>query len=52
VFVIHPDQFRDVAPAPSLRQRETPLGHQVLSPTVAIRSLAEYDQLFGVEVGQ
>jgi len=49
---MHPDQFRDVAPAPSLRQSEQPLGHQVQAPAVAIRSLAEYDQLFGVEVSQ
>jgi hypothetical protein len=51
-IVIHPDQFRDVAPAPSLRKTEKPLGHQVQAPTVATRSLAEYDQLFGVEVSQ
>jgi len=51
-IVIHPDQFRDVAPAPSLRKTEKPLGHQVQAPTVAVRSLAEYDQLFGVEVSQ
>ena len=51
-IVIHPDQFRDVAPVPSLRQSEKPLGHQVQAPAVAIRSLAEYDQLFGVEVSQ
>jgi transposase len=49
-IVIHPDQFRDVAPVPSLRQREKPLGHQVQAPLVAVRALAEYDQLFGVEV--
>ena len=49
-IVIHPDQFRDVAPVPSLRQREKPLGHQVQVPLVAVRALAEYDQLFGVEV--
>jgi transposase len=49
-IVIHPDQFRDVAPAPSLRTTEKPLGHQVQAPSVATRSLAEYDQLFGVEV--
>ncbi len=51
-IVIHPEQFRDVAPVPSLRQREKPLGHQVQAPPVAVRALAEYDQLFGVEVGQ
>lgn len=49
-IIIHPDQFRDVAPVPSLRQREKPLGHQVQAPLVAVRALAEYDQLFGVEV--
>jgi len=49
-IVIHPDQFRDVAPVPSLRHQEKPLGHQVQAPLVAVRALAEYDQLFGVEV--
>jgi transposase len=51
-IVIHPDQFRDVAPAPSLRHTEKPLGHQVKAPTVAIRALSEYDQLFEVEVSK
>jgi transposase len=49
-IVIHPDQFRDVAPAPSLRQSTKPLGHQVEAPPVTVRDLAEYDQLFAVEV--
>jgi hypothetical protein len=49
-IVIHPDQFRDVAPAPSLRQTTKPLGHQVEAPPVTVRDLAEYDQLFAVEV--
>ncbi len=51
-MVIHPDQFRDVAPAPSLRHTEKPLGHQVKAPTVTIRALCEYDQLFEVEVSK
>lgn len=51
-MVIHPDQFRDVAPAPSLRHTAKPLGHQVKAPTVTIRALSEYDQLFEVEVSK
>ena len=51
-IVIHPDQFRDVAPAPSLRPTEKPLGHQVKAPTVTIRALCEYDQLFEVQVSK
>jgi hypothetical protein len=49
-IVMHPDQFRDVAPTPSLRHTTKPLGHQVEAPTVPVRELAEYDQLFAVEV--
>lgn len=49
-IVMHPDQFRDVAPAPSLRHTTKPLGHQVEAPTVSVRDLSEYDQLFAVEV--
>jgi len=49
-IVLHPDQFRDVTPTPSQRYRETPVGHQTQTPTVAIRPLSEYDQMFGVEV--
>ena len=49
-IVIHPDQFRDVGPTPSLRFSEKPIGHQLPAPPVAIRSLAEYDQMFAVEV--
>lgn len=48
--VTHPDQFRTVAPAASLRERTVPLGHQRPAPAVATRALAEYDQLCGVEV--
>lgn len=49
-IVWHPDQFTGVSPAPSIRRTEKPLGHQVEAPTVMVRPLAEYDQLFGVEV--
>src|SRR6266516_4396413 len=48
--VEHPDQFRNVAPAASLRERTVPLGHQRPAPIVLTRTLAEYDQLCGVEV--
>jgi transposase len=50
VTVTHPDQFRTVAPAASLRERTVPLGHQRAAPVVVRRALAEYDQLCGVEV--
>src|SRR5712691_9108480 len=46
--VTHPDQFRTVAPAASLRERTIPLGHQRAAPAVVTRVLAEYDQLCGV----
>jgi hypothetical protein len=46
--VTHPDQFRTVAPAASLRARTVPLGHQRAAPAVVTRALAEYDQLWGV----
>jgi hypothetical protein len=46
--VTHPDQFRTVAPAASLRERTIPLGHQRAAPAVVTRALAEYDQLCGV----
>jgi hypothetical protein len=46
--VTHPDQFRTVAPAASLRERTVPLGHQRAAPAVVTRALAEYDQLCGV----
>jgi transposase len=48
VTVTHPDQFRTVAPAASLRERTVPLGHQRAAPAVVTRALAEYDQLCGV----
>jgi transposase len=48
--VTHPDQFRTVAPAASLRERTVPLGHQRSTPVVVTRALSEYDQLCGVEV--
>jgi hypothetical protein len=47
--VTHPDQFRTVAPAASLRERTVPLGHQRAAPAVVTRTLAEYDQLCGVD---
>jgi transposase len=46
----HPDQFRDVPPAATRRRLVEPVGHQVPPPAVPTRSLAEYDQLCGVEV--
>lgn len=49
-LVPHPDQFRTVPPAAATHRAATPLGHQVAAPLVAQRSLAEYDQLCGVEV--
>jgi transposase len=50
VTVTHPDQFRTVAPAASLRERTVPLGHQRAAPVVLTRALTEYDQLCGLEV--
>lgn len=49
-IVFHPEQFAGVSPAPSIRRTDNPLGHQVEAPTVVVRPLGEYDQLFGVEV--
>ena len=49
-MVQHPTQFSKVSPTGSLRKTEQPLGHQVMPPTVEIRNLAEYDQLFSQEV--
>ncbi len=49
-IIYHPEQFTGVQPAPSIRRADQPLGHQVEAPTVAVRPLSEYDQLFGVEV--
>ena len=52
-IVIHPDQFRGVAPASALQAcAATPLGHQITSPQIEHRSLSEYDQLFAVEVAR
>lgn len=50
VTVTHPDQFRGVASAASRHAQVVPLGHQRSAPQVLIRTLAEYDQLYGVEV--
>lgn len=49
-IVLHPEQFHNVAPAASRRQAAKPMGHQVEAPNVPVRSLSEYEQLFGVEV--
>jgi transposase len=49
--VTHPEQFRTVAPAASLKRAAEPLAHQIVGLEVARRSLAEYDQLVGGEVG-
>jgi transposase len=49
-IVLHPEQFEQVAPVASMRQAAQPMGHQIDPPQVAIRSLTEYDQLFGLEV--
>jgi hypothetical protein len=51
-IVPHPDQFRQVPPTLPLGQAATPVGHQVTPPVVALRSLWEYDRLFGVEVAR
>jgi transposase len=48
-IVYHPDQFRTVASASAIRAAAKPLGHQITSPQVASRPLAEYDQLFGLQ---
>ena len=51
-IVVHPQQFAGVPPTPSLGQRLRPLGHQISAPQVQVRSLSEYDHLFGLEVTQ
>jgi hypothetical protein len=48
-IVYHPDQFRTVAPAATLKIATKPLGHQIAPPEVTCRPLAEYDQLFGLQ---
>lgn len=49
-IVIHPDQFRTIPSAAMQRRTTIPLGHQHDAPTVATRSLADYDQLCAHEV--
>ena len=49
-IVFHPEQFVGVSPGVSIRRPDKPLGHQVEAPTIIVRPLTEYDQLFGVEV--
>jgi len=51
-IVQHPEQFSKVSPTGSLRKTEQPLGHQVTPPNVEIRNLADYDQLFSLEVAR
>jgi transposase len=50
-IVVHPEQFTAVAPVAAMGPATKPVGHQVDPVPVAVRSLHEYDQLFGVEVG-
>lgn len=49
-IVLHPQQFLGVPPTPALLQKLRPLAHQISAPAVQVRSLTEYDQLFGLEV--
>jgi hypothetical protein len=48
-IVTHPHQFRMVAPVATVKQSAQPVGHQITPPQVTVRSLAEYDRLFGVK---
>jgi transposase len=48
-IVTHPEQFRDVLPAASLRRQQQPLAHQHLTPPILQRPTAAYDALYGVE---
>ncbi len=48
--VEHPDQFRNIAPAATRSAPITPLAHLRPAPVVQTRPLAEYDQLYGLEV--
>jgi transposase len=50
--VLHPDQFRTVAPAASAQRAHVPVGHLVPAPVVVQRPLADYDQLCGVQAVQ
>ncbi len=49
-MVEHPDQFRNVPTSAARRASVVPLGHWRPAPQVMTRPLAEYDQLYGVEV--
>lgn len=51
-IVLHPDQFRTVASASSIRHAAEPLAHQIEAPSVTTRPLSDYDQIFGLEVAQ
>jgi transposase len=48
-IVTHPEQFRHVLPAASLRRQQQPLAHQHVAPTIIQRPTAAYDALYGVE---
>lgn len=50
--VLHPEQFHTVPPARTHQQTPVPLGHQVAAVAPARRSLADYDQLCGVVLGE
>ncbi|WP_236706925.1 Mu transposase domain-containing protein [Herpetosiphon geysericola] len=51
--VQHPTQFAGILPASTHAPSPTPIGHQVTAPLPVRRSLAEYDQIYGIiaEVG-
>jgi len=49
-IVSHPEQFRTVEPAAARRAKSIPLGHLRPAPSVVKRDLAEYDQMYEVEV--
>ena len=50
--VAHPEQFAGVPPARTHQQREAPLAHQVSPHASVRRSLAEYDQLYGLSAAE
>ena len=50
--VPHPDQWKNIPAASSIRHSSVPLGHQQEAPQVQRRSLQEYDQYCGVANAQ
>jgi hypothetical protein len=50
--VPHPDQWKTVASVAATRRAPTPLGHLQPAPDVALRSLQDYDQCYGVQTLQ